>query len=715
VRDRSWWWAKAAVVLVAVAWFGASRSAGQVTLDTGPGGPVPVPLLNSTYAISDTDGVTVGNINLFHSFSEFRLNSGETALFTGPATIQNVLARVTGVDGVITSSLIDGTIDSTAMPDANFFFINPAGVMFGPNAQLNVGGSFVVTTADYVKLDDGAGQVGRFDARNPANDVLISAPPRAFGFLGPSESICVGDCDVNLGSPPATLLVTQGRSLSLIGGDIQIVNGTLSAPAGRINLISVQSEGEVNLDLSELSSDVDTAQFAELGSVLLSDSSTLDVSGDPRSGKIVVHAEDFEMNSALLFADNYGTENGLGVSVNVRSRLLLNGSFISAIALGDGDGGDVSVATSIAVLENGSTITTDAIGNGKGGNIQFQADSLDVSSSFITASASSAAQGGNISISASVVHIDLLSLISTTTFEGTPGSITIQAENLEIHNAGITSESFGNAAGGDIQIVADFLNISGDGTVSTSTFGPANGGSIDVIASSITMNGADALGFTGVAARSLDVASGSAGSITIRTDTLRMENGSSIAVSADQSSGGDIDVDAGSEIRLIDSQITAQAMEAGGNVHLTTPLLVYLLNSSITAEAVNGDGGNVTIDPTFVILNHSLISANAVFGDGGDINIVTDFFLSSDSQVTASSEFGLQGSVTITAPDVDLSGNLAELESDLLAAESQLGPHCAVRLPGGVSSFVVTGRGGAPVAPDSLVPALPTLSGERGE
>jgi large exoprotein involved in heme utilization and adhesion len=76
-------------------------------------------------------------------------------------------------------STIDGTINCS-IAGANFFFINPFGVMFGPNAQVNVSGAFAVTTADYVKLGNG----GRFDARNPANDVLTAAPVTAFGFLG---------------------------------------------------------------------------------------------------------------------------------------------------------------------------------------------------------------------------------------------------------------------------------------------------------------------------------------------------------------------------------------------------------------------------------------------------------------------------------------------------------------------------------------------------
>jgi large exoprotein involved in heme utilization and adhesion len=121
---------------------------------------------------------------------------------------------------------------------------------------------------------------------------------------------------------------------------------------------------------------------------------------------------------------------------------------------------------------------------------------------------------------------------------------------------------------------------------------------------------------------------------------------------------------------------------------------------------VTGHGGNITIDPPLVVLNGSQISANAVQGNGGNINITSVSFLQSQSAVSASSQFGLQGSVEIVAPDVNLTGSLIPLSATTLDAESQLRELCAVRLPIGVSSFVVIGSGGTPVEPDDLSPAF---------
>ena len=151
-------------------------SQAQITLDgsLGPRGALRGP----NYTISDRMGQIRGP-NLFHSFGQFNLPKGESATFTGPNTITNILSRVTGGS----PSSIDGTIRSQ-IPRANFYLLNPSGVMFGPNTSLDVSGSFHVSTADYLRLSDGA----TFSAHPAVPTVLSVAPPAAFGFLGPTPA-----------------------------------------------------------------------------------------------------------------------------------------------------------------------------------------------------------------------------------------------------------------------------------------------------------------------------------------------------------------------------------------------------------------------------------------------------------------------------------------------------------------------------------------------
>ena len=187
-------------------------------------------LTGPNYNITAGLGRTRGN-NLFHSFSQFNLQSGDTAAFSGPANIQNILARVTGGS----ASSIDGTLRSD-IAGANLFLINPNGVLFGPNAVVDVTGSFAASTANYLKLADGARFVASLDADDSG---LSTAPVSAFGFLGNNPG--------TISIQQSALAVQEGKTISLVGGDIAMDGGLVQAPGGRINLASVQSAGEVRL------------------------------------------------------------------------------------------------------------------------------------------------------------------------------------------------------------------------------------------------------------------------------------------------------------------------------------------------------------------------------------------------------------------------------------------------------------------------------------
>ena len=117
-----------------------------------------------------TGGTRPGNgSSLFHSFGQFAIGTGETANFFNDTRLSttNILSRVTGGS----PSNIFGTIQTTGFPGAKLFLINPAGVVFGPTAHLNVEGSFHVSTADYLRLADNV----RFTAIPGAQEALLDA------------------------------------------------------------------------------------------------------------------------------------------------------------------------------------------------------------------------------------------------------------------------------------------------------------------------------------------------------------------------------------------------------------------------------------------------------------------------------------------------------------------------------------------------------------
>ncbi len=182
----------------------------QVVTD-GTLGPA-VSLVGPDFNIGVDLGRLVGG-NLFHSFHQFGVGRGESALFTGPDDIRNVISRVTGGD----ASIIDGLVRSE-VGRADVYFINPAGVVFGENARVDVPAAFHLSTADELRFSDGA----IFSAADPEKSSLTIARPEVFGFLSPQPaSITVNG---------SVLEFEPGKTASLSAGDL-IIRGSEESPA----------------------------------------------------------------------------------------------------------------------------------------------------------------------------------------------------------------------------------------------------------------------------------------------------------------------------------------------------------------------------------------------------------------------------------------------------------------------------------------------------
>lgn len=199
------------------------------------------------------EGGTVKGSNLFHSFEQFSIPTGGIAHFNNAVDINSIFSRVTGSS----ISNIDGVLRANG--SANLFLLNSNGIVFGPNAQLNIGGSFVGSTASSINFADGT----QFSATaSQPTSVLTVSVPIGLQFGRNPGAIRVQDVGhnlfqlrgtnlpvVSLGSIPTGLGLEPGHTLALVGGDITFTGGIVSAPSGRIELGSVAS-GQVSITSS---------------------------------------------------------------------------------------------------------------------------------------------------------------------------------------------------------------------------------------------------------------------------------------------------------------------------------------------------------------------------------------------------------------------------------------------------------------------------------
>ena len=172
-----------------------------------------------------TGGTHAGN-NLFHSFQQFGLSQGQTATFLSQPAIQNILGRITGGN----ASLINGVIQVSGS-NANLFLVNPAGILFGPHARLNVPASFLDTTANGIWMGN-----GWFNATGPNTYATLTGTPESFAFSGPAGAI------LNAG----VLTATPGQTITLLGG-VVVNTGTIAVPGGIITIAAVPGQRLVRI------------------------------------------------------------------------------------------------------------------------------------------------------------------------------------------------------------------------------------------------------------------------------------------------------------------------------------------------------------------------------------------------------------------------------------------------------------------------------------
>jgi len=591
-----------------------------------------------TPTVEQIDGGATRGANLFHSFQEFNVGEGRSAYFTNPTGIENILTRVTGTN----PSNILGTLGVSG-GNANLFLINPNGILFGRNARLDVGGSFTATTANAIKLGD----TGLFSASEPATSNLLTVRPSALFFNAVAPGAIVNQSltqslsgQTNSLGRPVGLQVLTGQTLALIGGNVAIEGGNLTAVEGRIELGSVAGVGEVSL--SEIGNRwlFGYDNIDAFGNIRLEAGAVVDASGEG-GGDVQLQGAQMEMTQgSLIYADTLGSGDGGEIFIRTTETVTLSDkSLIRAAVLGSGTGGDVTIATGQLLVHDGAQVGASTRSSGAGGALSVTvSDTVEV----IGESADGRVASG---------------LFVLTQDEGDAGDLTITTRRLLVRDGAqvlLTTRSTGN--GGTLSITAS--------------------DTIKVIGTSV--NGRSP---SGLFTDTFD--EGDAGNLTIVTGRLLVRDGAHISASTRSSgAGGTLSVTASDTVELIGesadgrfaSGLFAQAEGEGdaGNLTIVTGRLLVRDEALVSASTFNtGKAGtlSVTASDTVEVIGSSANGrfASALFtqtqgeGDAGNLTIVTGRLLLRDGgQVGAGTgSSGAGGALSVTASSVELIGTSA--------------------------------------------------------
>jgi filamentous hemagglutinin family protein len=664
----------------------------------GPAGSLSGP----DYVIPADVGTQVGG-NLFHSFGTFDVHANESATFSGPTSIHNVLGRVTGGN----ASNINGLLRST-IPDANLYLLNPAGIVFGPDASLDVKGSFHATTADYVRLEDG----GRFDATQIENTVLTTAPVEAFGFLDRAP----GPISVDR----ATLEVPDGKDLALIGGDLSFqgvepdcrncaISG-LYARGGRLYLVSTASTGEAVAG----DSGFDLESFDELGTI---ESRHMGFSTRPISGGTVyIRAGQLLFAESMVSASHEGDADhpGIGIDIDIRGAMILIADQydfeMASSASGAGRAGDISIHAGRLELHGNSeyagNIGARVFSTGHGGDIYITAGEIEVDRGAISAQVFGSGKGGDILIHADTLEIsgkNGTSFISSSTFDtGDAGDLTIDAREITIRGGAadftglatqVSSAAKASPTGGVLRLRVGTLNVLSGGQISAGIFaGAGRAGNIEIHADDTLISGSDDRGYSSGIYSNVngDETTGSGGDIRLVSGSLRLEQKGQInARSLSSGHGGSINVQADA-MKIKGGaylSVSGQGLGASGNIEIETEELTLDGTASpqywstgiyALTGAMASDGGSVRIlTDDFRLLNGGIVSTQTYgSGRGGDIEVFTDRALISGRDEVNDSSSGLYAGTRASSQSTDGaevtgSGGDIRIKAGQLQLESQ--------------------------------------------
>ncbi|NEP20899.1 filamentous hemagglutinin N-terminal domain-containing protein [Moorena sp. SIO3I6] len=627
-------------------------------------------------------GATRGD-NLFHSFSDFNVGDLQRVYFANPAGINNILSRVTGSN----ISKIFGTLGVDGA--ANLFLLNPNGIVFGANSQLDVAGSFVGSTANSIVFGNGT----EFSATNPEEPPLLTiniTPGLQYGQNPPQPIVNAGN-----------LAVGQGQNVTLVGGSI-ISTGDILAPGGEINILAVPTETLVQLGqagqiltlstptpsiesnspsvtefLSTLDDDTGVTVSSD-GQVTLTDSGTI-VPLEP--GTVIISGA---LNAANLSPGQTGGKvtvlgNQVGLFDSGSIDVSGNSSGGDALIGGDFQGqGQLPLATATYIGPD-STINADGISTGNGGLIVIWSNQSTRAYGTLTARGGAQSGNGGLIETSSANFLDVTGVrVDASAVNGNAGTWLLDPRNVTLGFADTSNGSFdsnsniftptGDDAVVNIPDIEARLNAGTNVTITTGTTGTQEG--------NIT---ADGFGITKTTPGEVTLSLQAANDISLKNFGINADSGFLnlvLEADSDNSGSGDVELMNGG----IDTGGGAVTITAAGAIALESiginrnnnrsdqaPPMTVISGESISLKNAginsltsgdNGNAGNVIVQTgTLTIEKAGIGSRTEGKGDAGNITITAadSVVVTNNSGISTNTQdnsTGDAGEITITAGSV---------------------------------------------------------------
>lgn len=671
---------------------GAVAGAGAIALDP------------QTYELNLPDRLALGNITLRNN-SQVVSNEGGVIRLHGSQIYLDHPIELPNVPLTVVSGTDPGEIEIFAQERLEV--VGARGIQAVTSDQ--PGADIEIRTGDLIVRDGGSIATVTFGEGTAGNlDIVATRSAEVFGAIDAGAG--------GLGS--RTTGSGQGGNITITTPRLSIRDGASVSASSSEESTAQAGDITVNADFVEV---VGTTFTEQLFFSLL----RTETFGPGDSGNLTVNAQTVSVrDGGTITTRAFGAATGQTQSAGKAGELTINatesievegespdapflGGNIISQTTAAGDAGRILLNTPRLSVRGGSFISSAAESGstGQGGDLIVNAfDQVEISG---RAQRLSGADGS----------IQWSQISSRTLGEGDAGKIKINTPRLQINDGGRITASSGTAArGGDIQLrQLQALSLDQGGQIQAiATTATGQAGSLGVEAERVELQNQSSLSVEATAG-------GVAGSLRVQAQQITVSGDSQLNVSSSSGIAGNLEV-MGDRLILNNSRLNAETGQdnptgkgAEIGVSLNQGGILLLRNGAqITASANdNAQGGNLRLDSQFIIAvpqENSDIRANAVRGQGGNVAIVSDRLFGIEpavqpllrSDITASSELGAQGSVAVTTLDLDPSRGLTALPSDLLDGDDALDRSCSRESFVEGNRFVVTGRGGIPLAPNEL-------------